>query len=90
MSEKDVTANNKTPVIIVPLITAVCGLGDAMLFIVLPIYFYDLWTRSLLADRGPIICLYYFKGLKKCSILFSYLFTNYTTLKPYGLYLLVK
>ncbi|WP_281356923.1 hypothetical protein [Piscibacillus halophilus] len=32
MKEKDVAANNKTPVIIVALITAVCGLRDAMLF----------------------------------------------------------
>lgn len=53
---------NKTPVFIVAIVTAVCGLGDAMLFIVLPIYCQDfgltaLWQVGVLLSINRFIRL---------------------------------
>lgn len=75
---------DKSPVIIIALITAVCVLGDAMLFIVLPIYYQDfgltsLWqvgvllsiNRFIRLPINPIVGWYYVRMSKRSGILLA-------------------
>ncbi|WP_221564656.1 MFS transporter [Alkalihalobacillus sp. TS-13] len=84
--------NNKTLVKLVGLITAVCGLGDAMLFIVLPIYYPDfgltfLWqvgvllsiNRFIRLPINPLVGWFYLRMSKRAGLLLAVLLAIGTT-----------
>lgn len=91
------TATNKQPVIIISLITAVCLLGDSMLYVVLPIRWQEfglssLWEVGILLSvnrlvrlpLNPLIGWLYRKMSKRAGILLAVLLASVTT-ASYGL-----
>lgn len=91
------TTNNKRPVIVISLITAICLLGDSMLYVVLPIWWRDfgltsLWEVGILLSvnrlvrlpLNPLIGWLYRRMSKRSGILLAILLTAVTT-ASYGI-----